>query len=269
MRVEAERLKKKVKSYIGRAIFKTGTYRLPHYLSNVAVIIAFHRVNDITAGDGLTCNVQMFEQLCQFFGRYFRVVSLGHLIEKIEKQEPLNRELAITFDDGYRDNYEYAVPILKSMGLPGTFFVASKFIGTDHVPWWDRKLKVRQPWMSWEQVQSLHRDGFEIGAHTRTHADLGVASGERASEEIRGSRLDLENKLSAPVKLFAYPYGGKHQMTEENRNIVKAAGFRCCCSCFGGINAERTDPFLLQRIPISSWHIDPYHFGCDLAFRRI
>jgi len=130
------------------------------------------------------------------------------------------------------------------------------------------EIPVRQQWMSWEQVQQLCRDGFEIGAHTRTHADLSTLSREEAWQEIQGSRSDMEEKLGAPVNLFAYPYGREDQLTEENRSLVGGAGFRCCCSCFGGINSRGVDPFHLRRVPVSSWHASPYALGFDLAVRR-
>ncbi len=255
-----------IKSLLGQAIFRS---RLCYpLLADGAVIVAFHRVNDTTDSDGLTCSLEMFKQFCQLFDHYFHVVSMRELLEKVQKGTPLNRDLVITFDDGYRDNYDYAAPVLKAMGLPATFFIVTQFIGSDYVPWWDNELRVPQPWMTWDQVQRLHRDGFEIGAHTRTHADLGSMSGDKAWEEIHGSRVELEEKLSAPVDLFAYPYGGEDQVTQENRELVKAAGFRCCCSCFGGIIDKRPDPFFLRRMAVSSLHISPYHLGFDIVARR-
>lgn len=268
MKTNAQRIKGRIKSFMGQMIFG---FHL-HYLlvGNAAVVVAFHRVNETTVGDGLTCSTEMFKQYCRLFARHFDVVSLGDLIRKMEKGVALGGQLAITFDDGYRDNYEYAAPLLKAMGLTATFFVVTQFVESEQVPWWDRDRAVRQrhPWMSWDQVRSLYREGFEIGAHTRTHADMGRISGEKAREEIVGSRVELEEKLSAAVDLFAYPYGGEEHMTEENRQIVKAAGFRCCCSCFGGANGRGTDPFHLRRIAISSWYRSPHHFGFELALHR-
>ena len=257
---------KQIKSLMGAAIFGS---QLGHpLLANTAVVVAFHRVNDQTAPDALTCGVKLFKEYCEFFARYFHVISMGELLDKLENSYPFNRELVITFDDGYRDNYEHAAPVLRAMGLPATFFVVSEFIGSDIVPWWDKSLPVPQPWMTWDQVEQLSRDGFAIGAHTRTHADLATLSGEEAWQEIQGSRVDLEEKLGVPITLFAYPYGREHQMTEENRQLIRAAGFRCCCSCFGGINSRGVDPFLLRRVPVSSWHGSPYALGFDLAVRR-
>ena len=155
--------------------------------------------------------------------------------------------------------------MLEKLSLPATFFVVTRWIGTDIVPWWDSQQGVRHPWMTWDQVRSLHRKGFDVGAHTRTHVDLGQVADGEAREEILGARLELERQLGAPVDLFAYPYGGRDHLAEANRDLVKAAGFRCCCSCFGGINASGTDPFRLGRVPISPWYASPHHLGLELA----
>jgi len=266
MKTNADTIKGRIKTVLGRSIYGPRLHQL--LLGNTAVIVAFHRVNKTTVSDGLTCNVDAFERYCHFFAAYFNAVSLRHLVEKIERGAQLDCDLAITFDDGYRDNYEFAAPVLKAMGLPATFFVVSQFIGSECVPWWDESLTVRQPWMTWDQVRSLHSEGFEIGAHSRTHADLGAVCGEKAKDEIVISRRELEENLCAPVDLFAYPYGRENQITEENRRIVKQAGFRCCCSSFGGVNVRGTDPFHLRRIPISSWYSSPHHFGFEVALRR-
>jgi peptidoglycan/xylan/chitin deacetylase (PgdA/CDA1 family) len=122
--------------------------------------------------------------------------------------------------------------------------------------------------MTWDQVRALHRQGFEIGAHTRTHADLGRVCGAAAQRELLGARLDLEREIGAPADLFAYPYGGPEHLSEANREQVKAAGFRCCCASVGGTNATGGDPFDLQRIPISGWHASPDQFGFELALGR-
>ena len=122
--------------------------------------------------------------------------------------------------------------------------------------------------MTWDQVRSLHRKGFEIGAHTRTHVDLGKVAAAEAREEIFGARLELERQLAARVDLFAYPYGGRNNITNSNRELVKAARFRCCCSNFGGVNVPDADPFDLLRVPISPWYASPHQFGFDVALGR-
>jgi peptidoglycan/xylan/chitin deacetylase (PgdA/CDA1 family) len=234
-------------------------------LRSTGVVVAFHRIQDGNDRRGLSIGREMFDGYCRFFADHFRVVSLAALVARLERGEPLDRHLAITFDDGYRDNFENAMPVLAKLSLPATFFVVSGWIDSEAWPWWDHQDGVRYPWMTWPQVAELRRSGFEIGAHTRTHADLGKVTGAAARLEIQGGRIDIEDRLGEPVDLFAYPYGGAANMTAENRDFARAAGFRCCCSSFGGLTGYRTDPFHLHRIPVTPWYASPHQFGLELA----
>lgn len=259
-------MKRAMTRILGRSIFASQLDAL--LLRNAAVIVAFHRVGDWPESDSLTVDVEMFERFCTFFKRHFRVIRLRDLVEKLERGVELNRELAITFDDGYLDNFENAAPVLERLSLPATFFVVSRWMGTDVVPSWDRQCGCRHPWMTWDQVRSLHQRGFDIGAHTQTHVDLGTASETDAREEIFGARRELEARLAAPVDLFAYPYGRRQNLASSNRDLIRAAGFRCCCSCFGGSVAAGSDPFHLTRVPISTWYASPHQFALEVALGR-
>ena len=259
-------MKQVIKNLLGQSIFGSGLDAF--LLGSAAVIVAFHRINDTEDTDGLTIGVDMFERYCRFFRRHFRVTPLRDLVDRLERGRPLKRQLAITFDDGYRDNFENAAPVLERLGLPATFFVVTQWMGTDVVSGWDRTQSANHAWMTWEQVRSLHRRGFDIGAHTQTHADLGRISQAEATDEIFGARRELEEQLGSPVDLFAYPYGGRDNFLEPYRTLVKAAGFRCCCSGFGGDNPPGTDPFQLRRVPITPWYGSPHRFGFEVALRR-
>lgn len=218
--------------------------------------------------DSLSVDVAAFERHCRFYRRYFRVVPLRELVHRLEHGQPVDRHLAITFDDGYRDNFENARPVLEKLSLPATFFVVTDWIGSSVVPRWDSVRGVQHPWMTWDQVRALHRSGFEVGAHTQSHVDLGAVSPEEAHREVIGARLELEQQLGTRVESFSYPYGGRQHVTEPNREVVRHAGFRCCCSSFGGINPAGTDPFFLNRVPVSRWHASPHQFGFEVVTGR-
>jgi len=113
-------------------------------------------------------------------------------------------------------------------------------------------------------VRVLNERGFDIGAHTRTHADLGRVFGPDARHEIAGARHDIEQRIGRRVDLFAYPYGRLDNISDANRALVKAAGFRCCCSCYGGVTRGTADPFRLQRVAVTPWYHSPHHFGAAL-----
>src|SRR6266508_6003751 len=192
-----------LKHLLGRSLFAIRLDAI--LLRREAVVVAFHRIRDDSdLADSLTVDSRTFESYCGFFKRFFNVVPLAELVDTLHAGRTPQRALAITFDDGYRDNFVHAAPILETLGLPATFFVVSRWMGTSIVPFWDRDRGVQYPWMSWDQLRELHRRGFAIGAHTRTHADLGTVSGSDAEKEIVGAKEDLEQALGSPVRAFAY-----------------------------------------------------------------
>jgi peptidoglycan/xylan/chitin deacetylase (PgdA/CDA1 family) len=257
-------MKSSIKRLLGRGLFASHLDTV--LLRNAAVIVAFHRIQETDASDSLSIDTATFERHCRFYKRYFNVVPLRELVYRITQGQPIDRYLAITFDDGYRDNFENARPVLEKLSLPATFFVVTEWMGTEVVPWWDRAHGVQHPWMNWDEVRALHRSGFEVGAHTRNHVNLGQVSPAEARDEVLGARLELECQIGVRVDSFAYPYGGRKHVTEANRAVVKDAGFHCCCSAFGGINPAGTDPFRLKRVPVS--HTSPHQFGFEVATGR-
>jgi peptidoglycan/xylan/chitin deacetylase (PgdA/CDA1 family) len=85
-----------------------------------------------------SCDADNFEKYLEFFQENFRIIDLNELYSIIKIGEPIKERLAlITFDDGYRDNYDVAYPILKRMAIPAIFFVTTSLIGSNVVPWWD------------------------------------------------------------------------------------------------------------------------------------
>ena len=259
-------MKHPVKRALAHTLFASGVNQL--LFKKTALVVAFHRVKNTRSPEQLTVSLPLFERYCEFFKRHFSVVPLPELIDRLERNQAVYRELAITFDDGYADNFEYAAPVLESLSLPATFFVVTQWIGSTVVPWWDQVERVRHGWMTWDQVRSLHGRGFDVGAHTRTHADLGAVHGADAAEEICGARHELERQLGSRVESFAYPYGKRRNLAEANRQLVRRAGYRCCCSCFGGVIHSGTDPYRLPRIPISQADGLPDEFGLDVALSR-
>jgi peptidoglycan/xylan/chitin deacetylase (PgdA/CDA1 family) len=256
-------IKRRLKEQMGRLLFATPAGR--RMLADRAYIMAFHRVDDSAPPNPITCTSGELAEYCDFFKRHFDVVSLHELLNRLERGEPVSHLLALTFDDGYWDNSEVAAPILAARGLPATFFISSDFIATDRIPWWDVEWGVRTRWMNWDQVRSLRARGFDIGAHTCNHVDLSEVHGDEARREIAGSKERLERELNEPVTLFSYPYGRAHQISEQNRALVRSLGFRCCPSSYGGCVRAGDDPFRLRRQPISPWFISPWQFGWEMA----
>jgi peptidoglycan/xylan/chitin deacetylase (PgdA/CDA1 family) len=253
-----------VKATLGWAAFTGGLHR--RVLRDRAVVIAFHRIYE-GRGEALNCPPRVFAALCRFFKRHFSVIPLSELVLRVRENRPIGGVLSITFDDGYKDNFEVAAPILRNLDLPATFFVATNFIDSASVPFWDERDGVESKWMSWADVRELAAMGFDIGGHTMNHADLGLAGSEQALAEIAGCRDALLAQLGGPVRNFAYPFGGERNITPGTRQLVADAGFECCLSCHGGVILATDDVFELRREPINTWIRSPYQYGFELLQR--
>jgi peptidoglycan/xylan/chitin deacetylase (PgdA/CDA1 family) len=146
------------------------------------------------------------------------------------------RSVVLTFDDGYANTHAQGLPVLLRQGFTATVFVVSGHVEgrNDWAP--APELLGTQPMLSWQQVAELAAADIEIGAHTRTHADLTRLSPPRAEEEIVASRLDIERRLDAPVESFAYPFGN---VSAASLAIVRRE-FRAACSTV--LKRVRNDP---------------------------
>jgi peptidoglycan/xylan/chitin deacetylase (PgdA/CDA1 family) len=260
------RSRQRVKELLGRLADVTGIYA--RNFRSKMVIVTFHRVNDWMAEDPITCGTDRFEEFCLFFKRHFRVVPLSEQIAGCRAAQDMGGTLSITFDDGYRDNFEVAAPLLERLGLPAAFFVATGFIGTDYTPPWDRHLTRQAGWMDWDQVRALRKMGFEVGAHTDRHVDLATLDSAAVRAELVECRETLQRELAERVTLFAYPFGGREHMSEESRRIVQEVGFECCLGAYGGTNPPSTDPFRLNRVTIGGWFATPNQLGIEIVMRR-
>jgi peptidoglycan/xylan/chitin deacetylase (PgdA/CDA1 family) len=118
-------------------------------------ILTYHRVNDDDDPFFSALPTAVFERQMRHVARNYRVLPLEDLVERLQRGGLPRNALAITFDDGYRDNLTHAAPILSRLGLPATIFLATGFIGTAEVPWFDRLAQglkkspleaVRTPW---------------------------------------------------------------------------------------------------------------------------
>ncbi len=257
---------RRLKSLVGRLVYVTGLYRL--FFRDKAVVVLFHRVDDRLATNPISCSRETFTSFCDFFKHYFIVVSLEELVAKLERGEDVSRHLCITFDDGYRDNHDIAALELRKRDLTACFFIATGFIGSKHIPHWDASNGIESSWMDWDQVRQLTAQGFEVGAHTVNHVDLGVVVGEEASREIRESKRRLEQEVGADIPFFSYPFGGRQNICDDNLERVRREGFRCCLAAYGGTVVPDHDPWYLERMPISPWYVSPYHFGWEAIRER-
>jgi peptidoglycan/xylan/chitin deacetylase (PgdA/CDA1 family) len=182
----------------------------------------------------------------KFFG--YKIISIEHLIDIIKGyKNPPNRAVILTFDDGYTNFYRYAYPILKKYNFPAIVYLPSAFIGTKSI-WLQKDGLKPSSLLSREQILILKNKGISFGSHGRTHVKLAEIPIEKAEEEIKLSKKELEELIGSSIHHFCYPYGSLNKQIKE---IVKNAGYISGVSCFRGAVYPGCDPYEIPRKAIS------------------
>lgn len=216
------------------------------------IILFYHRVaNEVM--NPWTISQENFERQIDWFQERFDIVDLEECQRRMTCAKNDKATLAITFDDGYAENCEFALPLLIERRIPVTYFVTTDHT-TNQKPFpHDLERGHPLPVNTIESLRALELAGVEIGAHTRTHVDLGsVTCDHQLVDEVITASMELEAQIGRKIRYFAFPFG---QVRNLNRNVfamLKEAGFLGACSAYGGWNRSTGDPFHLQRI-----HGDP------------
>jgi peptidoglycan/xylan/chitin deacetylase (PgdA/CDA1 family) len=151
------------------------------------------------------------------------------------------RPILLTFDDGYADLAECALPVLHRLGWEATVFVAASTVGGRSV--WDEPEAATHRILSAEAIRTWSAQGVEFGAHGATHCDLTEVDAQRLREEVLGGREVLMELVGRPVTAFAYPYGSYNG---EVRELV-ASSFDVAFGIEEGLNDAEIDRAQLRR----------------------
>jgi peptidoglycan/xylan/chitin deacetylase (PgdA/CDA1 family) len=149
----------------------------------------------------------------------------------------------LTFDDGFRDVFEHALPVLKLQRCCGVVFLVSSLLGETN-EWQQRAGDVTMPLMDEAQVRDWLAAGQQIGSHTQTHPRLTQLPVRKAAEEIVASKESLEDRFGVALEHFCYPYG---DWNETVRDLVQAAGYKTASTTDTGVNTAATSPYELKR----------------------
>lgn len=168
-------------------------------------------------------------------------------LEPYLQGEKCGKVVGITFDDGYQNNVQNALPVLRKNGFTATCYGVSSMLGGSNR--WDQHLGIAQkPLMTVTDWQCWRDAGMDIGSHTRTHAALTQISSNEAREQIANSKRELEQAIGCEVRHFCYPYGW---YTPEHRDMVEQAGYLSATTTQRGRVHDGDDPYTLRRIMVA------------------
>ena len=236
---------------MGRSAALTVLGSIPRAPKPGVRILVYHWVHD----DERT----RFAQQLGVLSREFEPVSLSEAVGRLRSGRVEGRELAITFDDGFRSGLSNAAPLLAEHGFSACFFLITELVSAPpelvericrerlHLP---RRLEP----LSWDDAGRLLELGHEVGSHTHTHANLAALSGEELERELRDSRAELERRLGRAPVHFAVPYGDRARFSPAVSAAARATGYETCLTAQRGRNLVSTDPYALRRDNVvASW----------------
>ena len=189
------------KRLIKRGLFETKSYRL-NSIFDRCYILCYHMIAQQPNGFYPQTSVGEFERHIVHLTRYYKVVALEEIVARIKEGRSLRGCVAITFDDGFKDNYENAYPILRKYNLRGTIFLATGYIGNETVPWF---ITLRHIFMTTGRESFVNKvDGKEELIRMRTKEEKYAAS-EKLMGVLKRSpqnaRKELLYELSREMRI--------------------------------------------------------------------
>lgn len=199
------------------------------------MVLNYHKVVD----EHMSLSVPLadFEQHMKWLQEYgYTSITPEELYNFIVNGSELpEKPVLITFDDGYKDNYTNAYPIMKKYGFKGTIFVVTGFLG------------VYDNYLTWEQAGELAENGFSIESHTHNHKSMTEASDDDISKELAKSRDTLKEKLGVEADFIAYPTGTYNLHIAE---LVKEAGYKGAFTIKYDNASRDSNVYAIERVPI-------------------
>jgi len=234
--------------FVEGAVYKV--YLVPRC---VVPILMYHSV-DSGSGNTLKVTPKNFEKQIAFLSKQkYDVISLNDLVDGIKQNRKFSsKTVVITFDDGFKDNYINAFPVLARHKMPAAIFLITSYIGNN------------KDYLTWDQVRLMMDNGIDFGGHTKNDIYLPGAHSEAVIvDEITGSKRDIEQNTNKEVNFFCYPIGG---FNDKIKDIVKVSGYKAACTTNRGRDRYNRDVYELNRVKITNSDMTkPFHFRAKLS----
>jgi peptidoglycan/xylan/chitin deacetylase (PgdA/CDA1 family) len=204
------------------------------------IILTYHHVNNDMSDAQITVKSEHFKKQMSFLSVKYNVVLLDQLIAKTNLHELQKRDMvAITFDDGYADNFHFAFPILSEKHFPATIFLISDMIG-----------RIDKGMLTLSQIKKMQMQGISFGSHTATHPILADISIKLVEDELRRSKEVLELLLGEKIDFFAYPKGKKSHFGNAIKEVLVNCGYKYAVTMENGSINDTLDFFEIPRLGI-------------------
>lgn len=208
-------------------------------------VIAYHSIDD--SGSFISISSRQFESQMQYLaGKHYRSILLKDFVKSSINGKPLPEKcFVLVFDDGFKNNFEIAFPILRKYGFTATIFIVTQFVGSKASWIKDNSVPV-YPLLDWAEIAAMKAYGIDFQPHSKTHPDLTNLETVKISEEIENSKKEIEERLDSRAELFCYPHG---KFNSRIKDAVAAADFKGGMTSIIGWNDPGFDPFTIKRTP--------------------
>ncbi len=257
--MRADRAKQLLKNGVYRAIGETvtGVGSLDGEGERTLRVLMYHKVNDLRPNP-TTVPTEVFAEQMELLAELGYVpVSLERVRDHYLAGMPLpSGAVLITFDDGYRDNLENALPILRRHGYPAVVFVPIGYLDDDRpLPHETalRLLGVRNRTVGWDELAALEAGGIRVESHGIAHRPVSELEMAEAAREIALSKLRLEERLGRQVEAYAFVKGSLADYRPEHVSLVQQAGYTLGFTSVSGANGAASDRYRLRR-----YNVEPY-----------
>ena len=238
-------------------------------LSRAIQPLVYHRVcpDDRYTPSEYAVRVSDFRRQMEYMlRRGYTPVTLEEFQHSLAGRETTGgKRVLVTFDDGYRDNYTHAFPILQELHIPALIFLVADF--TRRTNWWDQPLGVPvAELLRPAEIREMAAAGVTFGSHTLSHVSLPGLAPDVLRRELVESKEKISSITGSPVTAFSYPYG---HMNENVRSSVREAGYACAFAVNGGPFLPATDPWEVRRVNITAaargWELSSKLSGVERA----
>lgn len=215
------------------------------------VVLCYHSIHSTKSFTSATPS--LFDSQLSWLKEHCDVIRFSEVGEASKAGKRNRPAVALTFDDGYADNYEQAFPLLQKHGIPATFFLTVGLLEKHPTIIARFKMLLRSSYedvrpLEWSQVREMRKAGMEIGTHTFSHPNLALLAREAVEVELKRSKDIMEQRLGERVTLMAYPFGkpGRH-FRDETAQIAAETGYEYAAMVLFRAVSSRDSRFRIPR----------------------
>lgn len=216
-------------------------------------ILLYHNVHPLSDSD-MNVKPGQFEKQMQFLSKNYHVLSLDEALDSLRQKNRIRRQqVAITFDDGYQDNYSFVYPLLSKFKMPATIFLLAgeedqerKASHLGNGAFFQNRL------LDWKEIKEMENSGISFGSHGVSHGRFKGLTDAQLLRELTESKKKIENEIGKKASFFSYPYGTSLDFDERTEHFTCQAGYEAAFSKRFGRNHSKTDLYALKRIGVEA-----------------